>query len=91
MWFYVAVPWLPVYKDDKVKALLRLQQMCGEVRPPLPRINNCVGINNHNYFYQFVVTMFLVIATTLAHSFWILAEVINNGYHNVHYWTYPWV
>lgn len=63
MWFYVAVPWLPMYKDDKVKALLCLQQMCGEVRPSLSLDQQlcwhaqpqCVFGIHHNIVADFVL------------------------------------
>lgn len=55
-----------------------------------PWINNCVGANNHNYFFQFVVSMFLVIAQALSHAIYVLVEVSVNGYRDVNYWS-EWV
>jgi len=55
-----------------------------------PWINNCVGAKNHNYFYQFVITMFLVIAQALAHGLYVLIIVSEQGYSHVNIWQ-SWV
>lgn len=51
-----------------------------------PWINNCVGLGNHNYFYLFVVSMFIVLAISLSHAFYCLGLVIEQGYHNISFW-----
>ena len=53
-----------------------------------PWINNCVGCRNHNYFFQFVFTMFLVLALSLIHAFYALVIVLSNGYKQTTCWPF---
>jgi hypothetical protein len=51
-----------------------------------PWINNCVGINNHNYFILFVTSMLMLLALTFINAIMTLLQVVQNGYPNVEFW-----